>query len=357
MLEPFQPENLLASLRPLAAAVELSVGEQAYRQFYGFDDTWAARSRMGTLQAAGYQIERIDVASPDFAEIDLTEPDLLIMMGGPMGVYEQDVHPWIPVQIGKLSARLAADRPTLGVCLGSQMIAAALGARVYPGGHMELGFAPVSVNAAGAASPLRHIDGVPVLHWHSDTFDLPDQVELLGSTDRYAHQAFRRGANLLDGGAPFYRCYACRDGRFVAVGALAIALRAAGQALGWGFQLQQPGVVAVLALVMVAIGLSLSGVVAFGASLAGTGQSLAQKSGPAGDFFTGVLAVVVASPCTAPFMGSALAFAFLQPPLVILLFFVAIGAGLVALYAGLEIRRIWQGDWLGAPGVLQGELA
>ena len=75
--------------------------------------------------------------------------------------------------------------------------AAALGARVYPGGHMELGFAPVSVNAAGAGSPLRHIDGVPVLHWHSDTFDLPDQVELLGSTDRYAHQAFRRGANLL----------------------------------------------------------------------------------------------------------------------------------------------------------------
>ena len=149
------------------------------------------------IEAAGYHIDRIDVASPDFADVDLCDPDLLIMMGGPMGVYEHDLHPWIPVQIEKLAARLAADRPTLGVCLGSQMIAAALGARVYPGGHMELGFAPVSVNGAGAASPLRHIDGVPILHWHSDTFDLPDNVELLASTHRYAHQAFRRGPNLL----------------------------------------------------------------------------------------------------------------------------------------------------------------
>lgn len=149
------------------------------------------------IEAAGYRIDRIDVASADFAEVNLCDPDLLIMMGGPMGVYEQELHPWIPLQISKLAERLAADRPTLGVCLGSQMMAAALGARVYPGGHMELGFKPVSVNDVGATSPLRHIEGVPVLHWHSDTFELPDNVDLLGSTDRYAHQAFRRGRNLL----------------------------------------------------------------------------------------------------------------------------------------------------------------
>ncbi|WP_188064857.1 glutamine amidotransferase [Sphingobium sp. KCTC 72723] len=149
------------------------------------------------IEAAGYHIDRIDVASPDFAGVDLCDPDLLIMMGGPMGVYETDVHPWIPVQLAKLAQRLERDRPTLGVCLGSQMIAAALGARVYPGGHMELGFAPVTVTGTGAASPLRHVDGVPLLHWHSDTFDLPDNVDLLASTDRYAHQAFRRGPNLL----------------------------------------------------------------------------------------------------------------------------------------------------------------
>ncbi|KEY98572.1 glutamine amidotransferase, partial [Sphingomonas sp. BHC-A] len=78
------------------------------------------------IEAAGYAIERIDVASPDFADVDLCTPDLLIMMGGPMGVYEQDIHPWIPLQIEKLAARLEQDLPTLGVCLGSQMIAAAL---------------------------------------------------------------------------------------------------------------------------------------------------------------------------------------------------------------------------------------
>ncbi len=115
---------------------------------------------------------------------------------------------------------------------------------------------------------------------------------------------------------------------FVAVGAIALALREAGLALGWGFQLQQPGVIAALALVMTAIGLSLSGVVAFGASLAGAGQKLTEKSGPAGDFFTGVLAVVVASPCTAPFMGTALAFAFTASPAIALLVFAALGLGL-----------------------------
>jgi thiol:disulfide interchange protein DsbD len=115
---------------------------------------------------------------------------------------------------------------------------------------------------------------------------------------------------------------------FAAVGAIALALRQAGLALGWGFQLQQPGVIAALALVMIAIGLSLSGVVSFGTSLAGAGQKLTEKSGPAGDFFTGVLAVVVASPCTAPFMGGALAFAFAAPPAVAILVFVFLGLGL-----------------------------
>ncbi|WP_447586553.1 protein-disulfide reductase DsbD domain-containing protein [Pseudoxanthomonas mexicana] len=115
---------------------------------------------------------------------------------------------------------------------------------------------------------------------------------------------------------------------FVAVGALAIALRAAGQALGWGFQLQQPWVVGLLAYVMFAVGLSLSGVFAIGHRLAGTGHGLASRRGPVGDFFTGVLAVVVASPCTAPFMGVALAYAFTAPTLLALLVFAVLGLGL-----------------------------
>jgi len=115
---------------------------------------------------------------------------------------------------------------------------------------------------------------------------------------------------------------------FVAIGAVALALRAAGQALGWGFQLQQPWVVGALAYVMFAVGLSLSGVFAVGYRLAGVGAPLTTRSGPAGDFFTGLLAVVIASPCTAPFMGVALAFAFASPVPLALTVFAALGLGL-----------------------------
>ncbi|HLM54075.1 MAG TPA: protein-disulfide reductase DsbD domain-containing protein, partial [Pseudoxanthomonas sp.] len=115
---------------------------------------------------------------------------------------------------------------------------------------------------------------------------------------------------------------------FVALGAVAIALRAAGQALGWGFQLQQPLVIGALAYLMFAVGLSLSGVFALGHRFAGTGHVLTGRSGPAGDFFTGVLAVVIASPCTAPFMGAALAFAFTASTPVALLVFAMLGLGL-----------------------------
>ncbi len=115
---------------------------------------------------------------------------------------------------------------------------------------------------------------------------------------------------------------------FAAVGAVALGLRSAGLALGWGFQLQQPLVIAALAYLMFAVGLSLSGVFQIGASLAGAGQSLTEKKGPAGDFFTGVLAVIVASPCTAPFMGPALTYAFAAPVWLAMGVFLALGFGL-----------------------------
>jgi len=115
---------------------------------------------------------------------------------------------------------------------------------------------------------------------------------------------------------------------FAALGMGIVLLRSAGHALGWGTQLQQPLIVGVLACVIFAIGLSMSGVVQFGASLGNAGASLANRSGPAGHFFTGVLAVVVASPCTAPYMGGALAYAFAAPKLSALLVFLMLGIGL-----------------------------
>ena len=147
------------------------------------------------IEAAGYQLDRIDVDDPLFGRVDLGEPDLLIMMGGPMGVYEQDRHPWIACQLRRLARRLEAGRPTLGVCFGAQMIASALGAPVYPGPSKEVGFHPLTYTHP--ESPLRHLVDVPVLHWHGDTFDLPSDVELIASSPAYPHQAFRRGANIL----------------------------------------------------------------------------------------------------------------------------------------------------------------
>ena len=149
------------------------------------------------IEDAGYDVDRIDVTDPDFATLDLREPDLLIMMGGPMGVYEQDRHPWIACQLRRLKQRLEADRPTLGVCFGAQMMASALGAKVYLGRAKEVGFHPVQVHEHVVDSPLRHVREVPVLHWHGDTFTKPEGVELLASSSLYEHQAFRRGRTQL----------------------------------------------------------------------------------------------------------------------------------------------------------------
>ena len=149
------------------------------------------------IEAAGYHVDRIDVSDAGFSDVDLTAPDLLIMMGGPMGVYEQDRYPWIACQLRRLALRLASDRPTLGVCFGAQMMATALGAQVYAGPVKEVGFHPIEVHGHVSGNPLRHLTDTPILHWHGDTFTLPDNVELLASSHVYEHQAFRRGGNIL----------------------------------------------------------------------------------------------------------------------------------------------------------------
>ncbi|WP_323845640.1 protein-disulfide reductase DsbD [Microbulbifer magnicolonia] len=117
---------------------------------------------------------------------------------------------------------------------------------------------------------------------------------------------------------------------FVLIAALMLTLRAGGEAVGWGFQLQSPWLVAALAYLFFAMGLSLSGLSEFGGSLMGTGSNLSARQGLRGSFATGALATLVASPCTAPMMGSALGFAVTQPASVALLVFAALGAGMAA---------------------------
>lgn len=115
---------------------------------------------------------------------------------------------------------------------------------------------------------------------------------------------------------------------FVGLAAVLLGLRAGGMAAGWGFHLQQPWFVAALVFLFFVMGLSMSGVVEFGTSIMGVGSELQEKEGYAGSFFTGVLAAVVASPCTAPFMGAALGFAFTQPMGVALTVFFSLGFGM-----------------------------
>ena len=119
---------------------------------------------------------------------------------------------------------------------------------------------------------------------------------------------------------------------FAALGAALLGFREAGAAVGWGFQFQSPAFVAGMAWLLFAVGLNLSGVFQLGGAFAGAGQALAGRGGHVGSFFTGLLAVVVATPCTAPFMGAAIAGALAAPAAITILVFVAMGLGLAAPY-------------------------
>jgi thiol:disulfide interchange protein DsbD len=139
---------------------------------------------------------------------------------------------------------------------------------------------------------------------------------------------------------------------FALVGGALLALRAGGSQLGWGFQLQSPLFMTVLAYVLFTMALALSGVIVVGARLSGTGQALARRGGYAGSFFTGALATVAATPCTAPFMSVAIGYAVTQPWTSALVVFEALGLGLALPYLTLSFVPAWQralprpGPWM-----------
>jgi len=119
--------------------------------------------------------------------------DLVVVMGGPMGAYEDAAHPWLVDERAFLAAAAAAGTPCYGVCLGAQLLAAAIGGRAYPGPAPEVGVMEVTLTAAGQTDAVMSILASPftALQWHGDTFDLPDDAVVLASSTAYARQAFR----------------------------------------------------------------------------------------------------------------------------------------------------------------------
>jgi GMP synthase-like glutamine amidotransferase len=143
------------------------------------------------LLARGHDLHRVELdegeALPDWREFDA-----LIVMGGPMGAYEEESHPWLVEEKRAIAAAARAGHPVWGVCLGAQLLASALGAAVYPGPEAEVGLLPVELTPAAADDPVfRDAPGsFPTLQWHADTFDLPEGATLLASSPAYANQAF-----------------------------------------------------------------------------------------------------------------------------------------------------------------------
>ena len=125
------------------------------------------------LREMNYQVQYVDAVLDDLATLDVESPDLLVVLGGPIGAYDDALYPFLAAELQLLRRRLASARPLLGICLGAQLIARALGANVYPLGRKEIGFAPLTLTDAGRASPLAALEGVAVLHWHGDQFDIP----------------------------------------------------------------------------------------------------------------------------------------------------------------------------------------
>lgn len=149
------------------------------------------------LIGAGYRVRYCDVGLDTLQAFEPAAAALLVVLGGPIGAYEDEKYPFIREEIDIIEQRLAAGQPTIGICLGAQLMARALGAEVYPGPEKEIGFTPIRLTEEGRASCVTVFDQTPVLHWHGDTFDLPQGAVRLASTPICANQAFAYGHNAI----------------------------------------------------------------------------------------------------------------------------------------------------------------
>lgn len=147
------------------------------------------------LEARGYAIRYMDGWDIDIDAA--SKADLLVLLGGPISVNETREYPFMATEIAIAKTRLDANQPLLGICLGAQVMTRALGGRVEPGTEKEIGWAPLVLTEKGQASALRHLNGVPVLHWHGEICVPPPGVESLAFTSPCRFQAFAPNARSL----------------------------------------------------------------------------------------------------------------------------------------------------------------
>jgi GMP synthase (glutamine-hydrolysing) len=147
------------------------------------------------LREGGIHHRYLDLPRGEPAPRDLRGVGGLIVLGGPMAVYEAERHPFLKAELALLERSLTAGRPVLGICLGAQMIASVLGARVYAGERREVGWAPVRLTADGLDDPVfgGGEQELTVFHMHGDTYELPPDARNLATSAVYEQQAFRWG--------------------------------------------------------------------------------------------------------------------------------------------------------------------
>jgi GMP synthase (glutamine-hydrolysing) len=149
------------------------------------------------LTERGYRVCYLDVGIDMFDTATLSKADLVVILGGPIGVYDADRYPFLSEERAALEKRLVLGKPTLGICLGAQLIAQALGAEVKPTGRVEIGYSRLTLIDQGDSSVLAGLESVPVLHWHGDQFNIPLGALHLASTPGFPNQAFSIGSGIL----------------------------------------------------------------------------------------------------------------------------------------------------------------
>jgi GMP synthase (glutamine-hydrolysing) len=141
-------------------------------------------------ESRGYEFSGTHFYQPHATLPEIGQVDRLIIMGGPMNIYEEAGFPWLRDEKQLIKKALDRHMPILGICLGAQLLADSLGARVYPGREKEIGWFPVTIHAE-QENPFRVLpDQLNVLHWHGDTFSLPEGAERTASNQVTTNQAF-----------------------------------------------------------------------------------------------------------------------------------------------------------------------